>query len=286
MTAAEINRLISGDPHLGWVAYLKRSRFQQTRARGLSLGCGSGAVVVDALQLNIVQQMEGIDLSAGAVAVARERAAKAGLATRARFRTANVNELPLDGQLDLIVFEQSLHHVDALEAVLDRCHAALAPDGLLVINEYVGPDRFQWNDEVQRLMNAMLQLLPEGLRRNPDDGAIKHEMRRVDPQAVIDLDPSEAIHSSAIVDACAARFDLVEMRRFGGTLLQFMLADIIANFDPDDERDTALLRLMTLLETELIRCGAIESDFVYAVYRRRPPGAERQQPATRVMQAG
>ena len=61
----------------------------------------------------------------------------------------------------------------------------------------------------------------------------------------------------------------METRPFGGTLLQFLLADIAANFDPSDERDCALLRMMALLETELIRCGAVPSDFVYAVFRQR-----------------
>ncbi len=269
VTAAEINLSLSGDTQIGWVAHLKRCHFQQPRRRGLSLGCGSGAVVIDALQLGIVEQMEGVDISDAAVAVARAAANRAGLADRARWRAANVNGLALDGPYDLIVFEQSLHHVDALDAVLDRCHAALASDGLLVINEYVGPDRFQWSDEAERLMNAMLALLPDSHRRDPDSGALKTQMRRADPQAVIALDPSEAIHSGAIVQACAARFETVERRDFGGTLLQFMLADIAANFDPDEPRDVALLRLMSLLETELIRCGAIDSDFIYAVYRRR-----------------
>lgn len=271
VTAAEINRLLSGDARVGWVDHLQRSRFPVPRPRGLSLGCGSGAVVVDALRLGIVQQMEGIDISAGAVAVATERAAAAGLSDRARFRAANVNELPLPGPYDLIVFEQSLHHVDALGPVLDRCRDALAPDGLLVINEYVGPDRFQWSDEAERLMNAMLALLPESHRRDPDSGALKSVMQRVDPQAVIALDPSEAIHSADIEAALSARFDCLERRPFGGTLLQFLLADIASNFDPGDARDVTLLRLMALMETELIRCGAIGSDFVYAVYRRPAP---------------
>ena len=268
VTAAEINRLVSGDVHVGWVDHLKRSRFPAPRARGLSLGCGSGAVVIDALRLGIVQQMEGIDISAGAVAVATERAAQAGLAGRAHFRAASVNDLPLPGPYDLIVFEQSLHHVDALGPVLDRCRDALAPDGLLVINEYVGPDRFQWSDEAERLMNALLALLPESHRRDPENGALKSVMQRVDPQAVIALDPSEAIHSGDILPALAARFECVELRPFGGTLLQFLLADIASNFDPDDVRDVTLLRLMALMETELIRCGAVGSDFVYGVYRR------------------
>ncbi|MEN9627296.1 MAG: N-acetylglucosaminyl-diphospho-decaprenol L-rhamnosyltransferase, partial [Pseudomonadota bacterium] len=269
VTAAEINRLVSGDVHVGWVDHLQRSRFPAPRARGLSLGCGSGAVVVDALRLGIVQTMEGIDISAGAVQVAQQRAEQAGLAQRARFSAANVNELPLQGPYDLIVFEQSLHHVDALGPVLDRCHDALAPDGLLVVNEYVGPDRFQWSDEAERLMNAMLALLPESHRRDPENGALKSVMQRVDPQAVIALDPSEAIHSGDILPALAARFECLELRPFGGTLLQFLLADIASNFDPDEARDVTLLRMMTLMETELIRCGAVASDFVYGVYRRR-----------------
>jgi SAM-dependent methyltransferase len=269
VTAAEINRLISGDASVGWVEHLKHTRFPRERARGMSLGCGSGAVVIDALRLGIVQQMEGIDLSSGAIEIATARSAAAGLGKRARFQVANVNAMEIQGPLDLIVFEQSLHHVDALDTVLGNCAAALALDGWLVVNEYVGPDRFQWSGEAERLMNAILERLPDGYKRHPDDGSVKLSMQRVDPQAVIDLDPSEAIHSSAIIGALEARFECVERRDFGGTLLQFLLADIAANFDPDDYRDVALLRLTTLLETELIRCGVIGSDFVYAVYRHK-----------------
>lgn len=278
VTAAEINRQVSGDPGLGWVAWLKQRHFAQRRARGLSLGSGSGAVVVDALALGIVEQMEGVDIAPAAVAVARARAAAAGLDGRAHFRACNINQLELHGPYDLILFEQSLHHVDALDAVLERCRSALAADGLFVLNEYVGPDRFQWSDEVERLMNLLLDCLPEHYRHDPDSGALKARMQRVAPEAVIALDPSEAIHSSAILAACGARFELVERRDFGGTLLQFMLADIAANFDPADERDVALMRLLTHFERELIRAGAIDSDFVLAVYRHRATAARLQSP--------
>lgn len=269
VTVAEINRSISGDADVGWLQHLRRTRFPAPRRRGLSLGCGGGAVVVDALVSGLVQQMAGVDLSATAIEVARERARRAGVSGRAAFSVANVNELPIDGPLDLIVFEQSLHHVDALGPVLDRCAQALSDDGWLVINEYVGPDRFQWSDETERLMNAILARLPAHHRLHPDSGAPKLSMQRVDPQTVIALDPSEAIHSGDILAALEARFECVERRNFGGTLLQFLLADIAANFDPDEPRDVSLLQLMSLLEAELIRAGTIDSDFVYAVYRRR-----------------
>lgn len=41
------------------------------------------------------------------------------------------------------------------------------------------------------------------------------------------------------------------------------------HFDPDDDRDSALVRLLTMLGTALIRAGANGSEFDYAVYKRR-----------------
>ena len=269
VTAAEINRAVSGDPQVGWMEHLKRRHFVRSGRRGLSLGCGGGAAVVDAALLDIVDVMEGLDLSPGAVAVAQERAATQGVAHRVRFAVADLNRPALQGPYDLVMFEQSLHHIDALDAVLDECARVLAPGGLFVINEYVGADRFQWSDEAERLMNELLQRLPPGHRIDPDSGAAKLAMQRSTPEQVVAVDPSEAIHSSAILAACEARFELVERKDFGGTLLQFMLAGISANFEPGDERDVALLRLMALLEAELVRAGALASDFVFAVYRRR-----------------
>jgi 2-polyprenyl-3-methyl-5-hydroxy-6-metoxy-1,4-benzoquinol methylase len=269
VTAREINRAISGDPEVGWVAHLKRCHFAVPARRGISLGCGGGAVVTDAALLGITEQMLGVDISAQAVELARQRAAQAGVADRVDFRVADLNRFEPEGPFDLVLFEQSLHHVADLDAVLDRCQAALAPRGLFVITEYVGADRFQWSDEANRLMNALLELLPRRLRVDPVSGHEKLAMQRPRPEDVIAVDPSEAIHSSRILRACGERFELAERRDFGGTLLQFMLADIVAAFDPDDEAETALLRLMTLFERELIRCGALASDFVYAVYRSR-----------------
>lgn len=267
VTAREINRLISGDPELGWLGYLKKQYFAQQVRRGLSLGCGSGAVVIDAVRLDVVNEMLGLDLSPEAVAVANERAAESGLSARAQFRVENLDQATLQGEYDLVLFEQSLHHVDRLDALLDQCKRVLRPDGLFVINEYVGPDRFQWSDTTERLMNQILSLLPERYRTDPVSGHVKSVMVRPTPDQVVAVDPSEAIHSADILRACAERFDLVERRDFGGTLLQFMLADIVATFDPDDARDVAQLRLLTMMETELIRSGMLESSFVFAVYR-------------------
>ena len=142
------------------------------------------------------------------------------------------------------------------------------PRGLFVINEYVGPDRFQWDDKTNQLMNDLLQTLPERYRIEPLTGEVRQHVGRVSVEAVVAVDPSEAIHSADILQACAERFELVEQREFGGALLQFLLAEIVANFDPDSEEDRE--RLLALVETEnqLIASGELKPWFVFAVYRR------------------
>jgi SAM-dependent methyltransferase len=267
--APEINRLVSDDEHTGWIGHLKRRYFAQPARRGLSLGCGGGAAVCDCVALDIVQHMDGLDISPAAVDLARQRAAQAGLSERVRFDVANLNEARLTGPYDLIMFEQSLHHIEAMDRVLDACAAALAPEGLFVINEYVGPDRFQWSDDIQQRMDALLATLPARYRAELHDRSIRERVARLSEAAVMAVDPSEAIHSSQIISACAERFELVEKREFGGTLLQFMLAEIAANFDPDSEEDrTRMLGLMRT-EQDLIRRGEIASTFVFAIYRAR-----------------
>ncbi len=270
VTARHINLRVSGDPNVGWVQHLQRTHFRTPGSRGISLGCGSGAVVVDAVLLNAVQAMEGVDISPGALAVAKQRAREAGVQDRALFRVADLNRPVLQGPYDLVLFEQSLHHIDSLGEVLDECARALAPNGLFVINEYVGPDRFQWDDVTQQLMASMLQRLPERYRIEPLTGTVRSQASRVTAEQVIAVDPSEAIHSSQILRECASRFDVVEKREFGGTLLAFGLAEIIANFDPDSEQDVSILNELIEYEESLILNGTLKSDFAVAVYKKRP----------------
>lgn len=269
VTSAEIRRRVTGDRAMTWNAYLKDKFFQEPAQRGISLGCGSGQWVVQLVAANIAAHCRGVDMSPGAIDVARSVAAAQSLSDRAQFDVADLNAFDFDGAYDLIVFEQSLHHVDKLELLLDKCARALSPNGLILVNEYIGPDRFQWNDETQRLMNVILGVLPERYRTDPITGYVKSLMVRIDPQLVIDMDPSEAICSSRIMDALSARFDIVERRDFGGSLLQFLLAEIIANFDPDNDIEAAMLKLMVAFEEEMERAGVIRSDFTLCLLRNR-----------------
>ena len=82
-------------------------------------------------------------------------------------------------------------------------------------------------------------------------------------RSVISVDPSEAIRSSEIVPVLKEYFEIVEYRPLGGSILQFLLADIAGNFR--DAQGQRLLEILFQLEDVLMACDDLPSDFAYIV---------------------
>lgn len=89
------------------------------------------------------------------------------------------------------------------------------------------------------------------------------EMALPTERSVIAVDPSEAVRSAEIMPILQTLFDVIEYRPLGGSILQFLLADIAGNFQ--DETGEQLLEVFFRLEDALIACGDLPSDFAYIV---------------------
>ena len=252
---AAINRCISGDPNESWLSFVKR-RFCDTKLeRGLSLGCGWGILERSALQLEICEYCDAYDIAPEAIATAQSEAQKAGLGQKLRYFCGNLNEITFEpNSFDICFAGAILHHVADLEHLLEQVKIGLRSGGLFVIIEYVGPARFNWSDKVERLMNQILSALPQSHRVSlKDERTVKSDIKRPSAADVIRVDPTEAIRSDEIRDLLNRNFEIVHQADFGGTLLQFTLADIAGNFEPGDPKDDALLELMILFEQTLIQ---------------------------------
>jgi SAM-dependent methyltransferase len=270
VTLRHINRLITGDPDESWLAFSKRRFAPDGAEHGLSLGCGSGWVEREAIKLELCRSFDAFDISEGALEVARGEAAEQGLGEQIAYRQADLNRLELKPDTyDVAVAAQMLHHIADLEHLLDQLAASLRAGGLVFVNEYIGPARFQWLDKTEYLMNRLLDVLPEDKKLNPFNGFVKERIDRAPPEAIIETDPSESIRSDEIVQLLESRFEVLYRADFGGTLLQFVLADIAANFSPDEPMDVVALDLMSLLEEVLIAERVLPSDFAFFVLRRR-----------------
>jgi SAM-dependent methyltransferase len=270
VTARHINRLITGDENEGWLAFAKRRFLPGGAERGLSLGCGHGWTEREALRLGLAERFDAVDIAEEALEVARSVAAAEGLGDRIQYLQADLNRVTLEPDAyGLVVAAMVLHHVDALEHLLDQMVVSLTDDGIFVVNEYIGPARFQWLDKTQALMNRLLGTLPEDMRVNPTNGFVKEHFERTPPEDIARVDPSESIRSDEIVATLESRFEVLYRADFGGTLLQFLLADIAANFHENDPKDVALLDLMSLFEEVLVAERVLPSDFAFFVLTPR-----------------
>jgi SAM-dependent methyltransferase len=269
LTLAHINRLVSGDAAEHWLAFVQRTFVPRGTDFGLSIGCGSGVLERHAVRAGLCQAMDACDVSPGAVAIAEQLARDEGCADRLRYFVCDLNTARLEGGKYGICFSgAALHHVENLEHALAEIRRALRPEGVLVLLEYVGPNRFQWDEKVQQLMNQLLSIIPAPYRTSlKEPGAVKEHVLRPAVDQVVAVDPSEAVRSADILPVLERSFDIVYRADLGGTLLQFLLADIVGNFKADNPHDAALLELLILFEETLVKEGVIPSDFVLVVAR-------------------
>ncbi|MDX2143614.1 MAG: methyltransferase domain-containing protein [Rhodospirillaceae bacterium] len=272
VTQAWFYRRRAGDPKANLYDYW-RDKFLSTPAPlALSVGCGFGAFERVALMWNLAQRFEACDLSENAIAQARIYAAEQGLADRVTYSVANLDAVSLpEARYDAIFGISSLHHVTELDHLFAQCRQALKPGGLLFVDEYVGPARFQSAPHVVALINRLIGILPERYRRSVYlNGAPRQAYENPPPEMFEHSDPSEAIRSDAIVPTLSRYFEIIDYKPYGGALLHMLLSGTAGNFDPASDSDIALLEMMALLEEELEKAGVIGSDFVSLVAKPKP----------------
>jgi SAM-dependent methyltransferase len=264
------NYLITGTRDTYWVEWMRERFFPGGYAGdALSLGCGAGHLDRIFKRCGFTfRSFTGIDISEGAVDRARVLADEINLAPIIRYLAADLNDCELPPRsFDFIYFFQSLHHIEALEHVLEQCQRALRPEGLLMVNEFVGPSRFQWTARQAEMANALTELLPEGLRRELQGGGLKTEIGRPTVRQMVTSDPSEAVRSGEIEGLVRARFEILGEWNWGGTLNHLLFHNIAANFDPENEYHRSIVELLIHHENVLIREGFLPSDFKVFIAR-------------------
>ncbi len=219
------NTLIGGDMPLWPMDWFQRWLGGRTFERALTIGCGTGALERDLVRRNLVQRIDAFDGSMTSLAIASVQARYEGMQSRIRYFAADFNAPALPkATYDLVLFQESAHHVLRLEKLFHAVLRALKPDGLVYMDEYVGPSRFEWNDQLMEPIRRVYDELDPSLRAVPF----------LHPPVMID-DPSEAVRSSEIEPQLAVGFDTVARRPYGGNLLSVIYPAL--THLPDDLRE-------------------------------------------------
>ncbi len=255
--------LIDGLPWESWAG----RRLGAPARRSLDLGCGAGNKSQSVFDSGSTLETDGIDISEDRIAEAERMRIAHGIPGRFQVADVNTASLPPD-TYDLIFSSHSLHHFLALEHVMAQVHDALTPNGLFILEEFVGPTQFQWTDRQIAVVKTLMELIPEELRMLRW-GAVKPYEGRPEVKDVVAASPFESIRSAEILPLFQRFFRVVELRRLGGTIQHLLYNGIVHNFTLD--RRDALDQVQAIIDVEdaLIDSGMLPSDFMLLVGMRR-----------------
>ena len=137
-------------------------------------------------------------------------------------------------------------------------------NGLIIINEYIGPNRFWHSDKVLDIINQILRCLDSSYKRNYliDGKTLRNEYIRTPLEHFLKHDPSEAVRSEDILKYFSQYFNIIEQKNYGGQINHMLLTGIIQNFK-DTKEDNQILKLLMVFEELLEKYNVIQSDFSF-----------------------
>ncbi|MDQ3280914.1 MAG: class I SAM-dependent methyltransferase [Acidobacteriota bacterium] len=261
-----LNERATGDPARDWLASWAHRWFVGDNLRVLVLGCGEGWLERVVAQWPFVAQIDAVDFAKEAVARARELARGIG---NIHYGVVDLNRDTLQRDAyDVVIAHSVLHHVDNLEHAYAQIESAMRANATLIVNEYIGPNRFQYSDEVLAMINALFRCLPKELRGN-------YESRRRPPlDEMLAYDPTEGVRAEEVVPLLERHFDVRERKQLGGAVVQHLLFDVVQHFRFENARHRSLLEMLCTIDAMLTDRGRINSDFAIFAARRKGSGVE------------
>jgi SAM-dependent methyltransferase len=264
---AEINRRITGDPTLRPEAYFAARHGPSLPAPDvLTLRVGDASLEVALVETGSCERIVGLDPDR-----ARAESAYGNVPVTLRERIVFQQGEPLEwepqGPLGAVLARSVLHRYDDLDGLLDRVHEILSPGGLVFVDEFVGPARFQWTDAQLEVVNRLLAVLPDELvvDLGASDGRRKRSVGRPDPAGHVVSNPHDAVHSDRIIACLDERFERIEVSFYGGAVYHQLFSRIMGNFAPHP----VLVRVLMEFDALLCDMDVLASDYVWGIWRRR-----------------
>jgi hypothetical protein len=133
-------------------------------------------------------------------------------------------------------------------AALRWSRTILKPGGWLLMDDFVGPTRWQWSERSLAVATSVLTVLPERFFAE----GVPREVSRPNPERLAEVDPSEAADSGNILPGLDRYFPEARIIPTGGCIYHLALGKVLGGFRAEDD---ALLKSLLLLDDELTRSG-------------------------------
>ncbi|MFN3444287.1 MAG: class I SAM-dependent methyltransferase [Bacteroidia bacterium] len=261
------NELITGSKTKIYPDYVTEKWFTNTyNLNMLSIGCGTGQRELEFAVHPNFASIDAFDIAPKAIDDANKTADERGI-TNCNFFVGDVynDQWPIE-HYDVVLFHSSLHHFKNINTILQKVKYTLKPTGLVIINEYVGANRFQFSDSRKKTVNNIYKTeVPKTFKTRKNSPTIKSNVYFPGLLRMVISDPSEAVESATILPLMEKHFKLLEQKNYGGNLLTFILKDIAHHFNKPEAQPT--LQKLFKLEDEVLKQEQ-QSDFVFAVYQK------------------
>jgi len=228
----------------------------------LVLGCGQAYAEHWLVSSGTAKFAHAIDVSSGAIEKAHAEVEKQGLTGKIVHEVMDINKLRLKpNSYDGLLISQAMHHFEGLEHICNEITIGLKQGAPIVIDDFVGPTRFQYSDERLNLMNRLVSCLPPHMRKPP--------IERIPIEAFLKYDPSEGVRSGDISKIVREFFIVEQELPYGGSILYQVLQDIVPKIRHEDPCDCAIVHLLVTFEEYLVKSRIVDSDFVMFLARNQ-----------------
>jgi ubiquinone/menaquinone biosynthesis C-methylase UbiE len=266
---ARWNEMATGNPNLDYEDYVVSNYLVgMTGLKMLSVGCGAGARERKFGNYSNFKLIEGIDMAANLIEEARKSAHDLNL-DNIKYIAGDFYRQEFEKEsYDIVLFNSSLHHFDQLQKLLpEKIVPLLKKGGLLVIFEYVGPNRLQWTTSQLKAVNQLMADLPSSYKTRFRSNSVKHKVYRPGILRMKMVDPSEAIDSEAMLPAIHKHFDTIEEKKIGWDITHLLFKDIAHNFLDGGSETQKMLSYIFDKEDEYLTVTG-RSDAVFGIYQK------------------
>lgn len=260
------NKLISGNESVSYEDYVVEKYLKgRSGLNLLSLGCGTCSHEMIFARHHCFQLVKCVDFSDKTLGVAEDQANALGL-TNMLFECADVNGIQIPpSTYDVVLFHSSLHHFRNIPDLLQKVKGVLRSGGVLILNEYVGPNRLQITKGQLKAINEVLRTcIPREYKRRFLTNIYKEKVWGSGLIRMFVTDPSEAVESEGIEPAINAYFNVIEEKRQGGDLLMWVFKDISHNFLQDNDETNRVLDNVFRFEDDFLSRN--DASFVFGIY--------------------
>jgi SAM-dependent methyltransferase len=260
-----VQKNMTGNGKTSYASYLMDRYFQgRNNLRVLSPGCGIGVKEFQFAKLKQVGHIDAFDIAPIRIEEAKRRAAMMEL-HNVHFFVGNIYDLKIEERYDIVLFDGCLHHFDGLDGLMDRVKSYLKPDGLLVILEFTGPTRYQFEPDHVRACNEALKLIPRSHRTFLQSALVKNKIWAPGYIRMYLSDPSEGVQSGEILTTIHQKFEILEEKKVGGDILAPVLKGTVHHYMQNADSNPILDRLFEFEKIYLDKKPT--ANYTFGVYK-------------------